>query len=212
MHRQCLPRHDSLRDCIDIERRFVSDSLKLQARTMKARPKCKFGAACYRQNPQHRLDEWHPGDDDWPFKATSGSSKAQDPAKPQPMLDDPKPAQNIPKSDASGKRSSINPFTLASNKNLKPLAASPAKAKPSGSSSSSSDSGTADKSKKRKRASSDDEAAGSDAEQGSKKQSKAETAKPVKGKKAKLEASPSKGSAVNLNKDLTDILAQLGAT
>lgn len=37
-----------------IDRRGVSD--------LDSRPKCAYGSACYRKNPQHKIDEWHPGD------------------------------------------------------------------------------------------------------------------------------------------------------
>ena len=29
------------------------------------RPSCPYGGSCYRQNPQHKGDEAHPGDDDY---------------------------------------------------------------------------------------------------------------------------------------------------
>ena len=30
-----------------------------------ARKSCPYGASCYRKNPVHRVDEAHPGDDDY---------------------------------------------------------------------------------------------------------------------------------------------------
>merc|ERR1711988_1300796 len=29
------------------------------------RPRCQYGEKCFRQNPQHKADFSHPGDDDW---------------------------------------------------------------------------------------------------------------------------------------------------
>ena len=31
----------------------------------RERKSCQFGTACYRKNPQHRIDEAHPGDVDY---------------------------------------------------------------------------------------------------------------------------------------------------
>jgi len=31
---------------------------------LDARPKCPYGSACYRQNPQHRIDQWHPDNEE----------------------------------------------------------------------------------------------------------------------------------------------------
>ena len=32
------------------------------------RPICPFGISCYRKNPQHKIDEAHPGDNDYVVK------------------------------------------------------------------------------------------------------------------------------------------------
>ena len=32
------------------------------------RPICPFGISCYRKNPQHKIDEAHPGDNDYKVK------------------------------------------------------------------------------------------------------------------------------------------------
>jgi hypothetical protein len=36
-----------------------------KSRDGKNRASCRFGASCYRQNPQHKIDEAHPGDHDY---------------------------------------------------------------------------------------------------------------------------------------------------
>ena len=35
------------------------------AAAASGRASCRFGAGCYRKNPQHKLDEAHPGDEDY---------------------------------------------------------------------------------------------------------------------------------------------------
>ena len=32
------------------------------------RPSCSFGSSCYRKNPQHKVEEAHPGDNDYKVK------------------------------------------------------------------------------------------------------------------------------------------------
>uniref|UniRef100_A0A0K2TLQ9 Putative LOC100680322 [Nasonia vitripennis] n=1 Tax=Lepeophtheirus salmonis TaxID=72036 RepID=A0A0K2TLQ9_LEPSM len=34
-------------------------------KTSSNRPSCAYGTSCYRRNPQHRIDEAHPGDSDY---------------------------------------------------------------------------------------------------------------------------------------------------
>lgn len=65
---------------------------------VKARPRCSYGASCYRKNPAHRSDACHPGDWDWdlegkdvskPYHAicTQSTLKGFEPL-PGPLLDD----------------------------------------------------------------------------------------------------------------------------
>lgn len=51
----------------------------------KPRPACQYGAKCYRKNPQHRIDESHPGDDD---HDTPAGSRSRPVAPAAPAADD----------------------------------------------------------------------------------------------------------------------------
>ena len=51
------------------------------------KPACPYGSKCYRKNPQHRIDESHPGDED---DDREPDAAAADPAPPQPQ---PQPAR-----------------------------------------------------------------------------------------------------------------------
>jgi len=46
------------------------------------RPSCPYGGSCYRQNPQHKADEAHPGDDDY-MDPTSDGAIGNDSDKPE---------------------------------------------------------------------------------------------------------------------------------
>ena len=58
------------------------------------RPKCNYGARCYRKNPEHRRQFWHPGDpdEDGPRKrkAEDNGSQGDAPVKRQKKSSQPK--------------------------------------------------------------------------------------------------------------------------
>ena len=45
--------------------------------TSPRRKSCPFGASCYRRNPQHKLDEAHPGDEDYRSEAEEDEDEEQ---------------------------------------------------------------------------------------------------------------------------------------
>ena len=40
-------------------------NMPLNRPKIKERPQCPFGTSCYRKNPQHKIEEAHPGDNDY---------------------------------------------------------------------------------------------------------------------------------------------------
>ena len=43
------------------------------------RPVCPYGGSCYRKNPQHRVEESHPGDEDYRDPAAGGEEEGERP-------------------------------------------------------------------------------------------------------------------------------------
>ena len=44
---------------------FLGSNVESEEEPGTLRPSCPFGSACYRRNPQHRIDQAHPGDADY---------------------------------------------------------------------------------------------------------------------------------------------------
>lgn len=63
--------------------RHNSDTVKSTTRI-----ECRYGAKCYRKNPQHRLEEWHPGDPEDPTR--------QEPASASSSSSAPTTTSNVP--------------------------------------------------------------------------------------------------------------------
>lgn len=47
-------------------------------RKIQKRPACKYGANCYRKNPQHKKEYSHPGDSDYPKPHSNSDSSDSD--------------------------------------------------------------------------------------------------------------------------------------
>lgn len=63
-----------------------------------ARPKCEFGAKCYRKNPAHRVDTCHPGDPDWdatPQAVTATGRPARGAAAKKPAYKGARPSISL---------------------------------------------------------------------------------------------------------------------
>lgn len=87
----------------------------------KKRPICKFGAACYRKNPWHLEEFYHPHLEDNPASTKSdsgGSSNLQSPAKRQKTSSNEvaRQAANISKRPFPARLSASAPFNLFLNK------------------------------------------------------------------------------------------------